>query len=92
MVSISFKEMYGAYSSLLRDNLGKGLKLYGNEIVALDLDKDEVITLTLTEDGRDYVYIGSLDPRSWQDDEDAAKVIANPTFVDVSHLDFRRGD
>lgn len=88
MVSISFAEMFGAYSSLLRDNPGKGLKLYDNEIVVLV--GDELCGVTLSEEGDDFYDIGCLDPRTWEDREEASKVIANPTFIDVSHLNFNR--
>jgi hypothetical protein len=90
MVSISFAEMFGAYSRLLRDNPGKALKLNGNEIAILM--GDELCYVTMTEDGSDFFEINGFDPRVWEDLEDASKIIANPTFVDVGHLNFNRDD
>lgn len=86
--SISFKEMFFGYIKLLRDNPGMGLKLDGNDIAVLV--GDELCYVTLNEDGSDFSDMGCADPRGWEDSEDAAKIIANPVFVSVSHLDLNR--
>lgn len=90
MRTIPFAQMFEAYSKLLQDNPGKALKLNDNEIAILM--GDELCYVTLTEDGSDFFEINGFDPRGWEDREDASKVIANPTFVDVGHLNFNRDD
>jgi hypothetical protein len=90
MESISFTDMFFGYTKLLKGNPGKGLKISDNEIVVLV--GEELCSATLTDQGDDFYDIGCLDPRGWENLEDAAKVIANPTFVDVTRFDFTRDD
>lgn len=84
---VTFYQMFDGYTKLLEQNPGKALVL-GNNEVALMQD-DALLCATLSDDSARAVYVGHFDPRGWEDEENAAEVLAAPTFMDVEQIDFR---
>lgn len=86
MASITFTEMLLGYEKLLKSQPGMALELE-DQCIAL-LIGDEVCVAQLSDDSKHVLDCGSFDPRSWERDEEAARVISNPVFVSIDHLDF----
>jgi len=86
MGSMTFNEMWLGYEKLLNSQPGKALELEDHHIAVLI--GDEVCIAQLSDDNKHVLDCGSFDPRSWVGDEEAERVISNPVFVGIDHLDF----